>query len=156
MAYTSELESKEEDPGMRAYSTDFRRKVIQAYETGRGSQRALAQLFGVSLSFVQELLQRYRQTGNVEPKPHGGGNPGKVLRHLAVIERLHAQQPDASLAERCAKLAEAAQVHVSRMTMSRALERLRLTRKKNFSRHRARHAGRAASPSGIPAERADP
>jgi transposase len=131
---------------MRAYSTDFRRKVVQAYETGRGSQRALAQLFGVSLSCVQELLQRYRQTGSVAPKPHGGGNPGKVLKYLAEVARLHAQQPDASLAERCAQLAESAQVQVSRMTMSRALERLELTRKKRRSTRPNRTRRQGAKP----------
>jgi len=115
---------------MRAYSTDFRQKVVQAYEAGRGSQRALARLFGVSLSFVQELLQRYRQTGSIAPKPHGGGKPSKVAPHGAEIVRLHAEQPDASLAERCEQLAKRTQVRVSRMTMSRALARLALTRKK--------------------------
>ena len=123
---------------MRAYSTDFRRKVVQAYEAGRGSQRQVARHFGVSLGFVQELLQRYRQTGRVDPKPHGGGNPGKVRTHLAEIERLHAQRPDASLAERCEKLAAVAQVQVSRMTMSRALGRLHLTRKKRRSGPRSK------------------
>lgn len=118
---------------MRAYSADFRRKVVQAYEAGRGSQRALARLFGVSLSFIQELLQRSRQTGSVAPKPHGGGNPSKVRQHLAEIVRLHAEHPDASLAERCERLAKTVQVRVSRMTMSRALERLELTRKKRPS-----------------------
>jgi transposase len=118
---------------MRAYSTDFRWEVVQAYETGRGSQRHLARLFSVSLSFVQELLQRYRQAGSVEPRPHGGGNPGKVHRYLAEIERLHVQQPDASLVERYEKLAAVAQVQISRMTMSGALEQLHLTRKKRRS-----------------------
>ena len=134
---------------MRAYSTDFRRKVVQAYETGRGSQRALAQLFGVSLSCVQELLQRYRQTGSVAPKPHGGGNPGKVRPHLAEVARLHAQQPDASLAERCARLAESVQVRVSRMTMSRALERLQLTRKKRRSTRPNRTRLKEAKPERL-------
>src|SRR5262245_52107734 len=115
---------------MRAYSNDFRRKVVQAYEAGRGSQRVLARLFGVSLSFVQELLQRYRQTGSVAPKPHGGGKPSKVAPHGAEIVRLHTEQPDASLAERCEQLAKRTRVRVSRMTMSRALDRLELTRKK--------------------------
>jgi transposase len=115
---------------MRAYSTDFRQKVVQAYEAGRGSQRTLAGRFGVSLSFVQELLQRYRQTGSVAPKPHGGGKPSKVAPHGAEIARLHSEQPDASLAERCEQLAKTAHVRVSRMTMSRAVERLGLTRKK--------------------------
>lgn len=115
---------------MRAYPTDFRRKVVQAYEEGRGSQRHLARLFGVRASCVQELLQRYRQTGSVESKPHGGGNSGKVFGHLAAVERLHHHQPDASLSERGEQLAAAVQVRVSRMTMSRTLPRLQLTRKK--------------------------
>jgi putative transposase len=115
---------------MRPYSTDFRLKVVRAYERGEGSQRDLARLFGVSLSFVQELLQRYRRTGSVEPRPHGGGNPGKIKPYLAVVQRLHQQQPDASLAERCERLAATAPVHVGRTTMHRALRQLGLTRKK--------------------------
>ena len=115
---------------MRAYSTDFRHQVVQAYEAGRGAQRHLARLLSVSLSLVQELPQRSRQTGSVEPKPHGGGNAGKVLKHLAEVERFHLQQPAAALAERGEKLAEAVQVRVSRRTMSRALTRWELTRKK--------------------------
>jgi transposase len=123
---------------MRAYANDFRQKVVQAYEAGRGSQRAVARLFGVSLSIVQELLQRYRQTGSIVPKPHGGGKPSKVAPHRAEIVRLHAEQPDASLAERCEQLAKRTQVRVSRMTMSRVLERLALTREKRLSAPRSK------------------
>jgi transposase len=115
---------------MRAYSTDFRQKVVQAYKAGRGSQRALAGLFGVSWSFVQELLQRYRQTGSVAAKPQGGGPPSKVASHGAEIARLHREQPDASLAEGCEQFAKRTHVRVSRMTMSRAVARLALTREK--------------------------
>ena len=70
---------------MRPYSTDFRLKFVRAYEQGEGSQRQLARSFDDSLSVVQDLLQRYRQTGRVAPKPHGGGNPGKVRPYLAVV-----------------------------------------------------------------------
>lgn len=115
---------------MRPYSNDFRLKVVRAYERGEGSQRDLARLFEVSLSFIQELLQRYRQTGSVAPKPHGGGNPGKIKPYLRVLEHLHQQHPDASLAERCEHLAATAPVHVGRATMQRALKQLGLTRKK--------------------------
>jgi len=117
---------------MRAYSSDVRQKVVQAYEAGRGSQRALARLLGVSLSFVQELLQRDRRTGSVAPQPHGGGKPRKVAPHGAEIARLHTGQPDASWAERGEQLAKTVHVRVSRMTMSRALERLGLTREKRL------------------------
>jgi len=49
---------------VRAYSADFRLSVIHAYETGQGSQRQLARLFGISVSFVPE------STGNSSgPQP---------------------------------------------------------------------------------------
>lgn len=115
---------------MRPYSNDFRLKVVRAYERGEGSQRDLARLFEVSLSFIQELLQRYRQTGSVEPKPHGGGNPGKITPYLRIVEQLHQQQPDATLAERCEQLAALTPAHVGCTTMHRALLQLGLTRKK--------------------------
>jgi transposase len=118
---------------MRPYSTDFRLKVVRAYERGEGSQRHLARVFGVSLSFIHALLQRYRQTGSVQPRPHGGGNPGKLGPHSALVAQLHQQHPDASLAERCEQLVAAVQVQVSRATMSRTLRRLELTRKKRRS-----------------------
>ena len=118
---------------MRPYSTDFRLKVVQAYERREGSQRELARLFGVSLSFGQDLLHRYRRTGRVAPQPHGGGNPGKIGPYLGVVQQLHQEQPDASLAERCEQLATQVRVHVGRSTMHRALDHLGLTRKKRRS-----------------------
>ena len=118
---------------MSPYSSDFRLKVVRAYERGEGSQRELARFLGVSLSFVQALLQRYRRTGSVEPDPHGGGNPGKIGPYLRVVKQLHLQQPDASLAERCEQLATQGRVHVGRTTMHRALKQLGLTRKKRRS-----------------------
>ena len=123
---------------MKPYSTDFRLKVVRADEHGEGSQRDLARIFGVSLSFLQSLLQRYRQTGSVAPKPHGGGNPGKVRPYLAVVRQFHEQQPDASLAERCAGFAAAGHVRVGRTTRHRVLKQLGLTRKKRLSPQRNR------------------
>ena len=118
---------------MRPYSSDFRLKVVRAHERGEGSQRDLARFFGVSLSFVHDHLQRYRRTGSVEPKPHGGGNPGKLGPYLGIVQDLHHQQPDASLAERCERLAATAAVQVERTTMHRAPKHLGLTRKKRRS-----------------------
>ena len=135
---------------MRPYSADFRLKVVRAYERGEGSQRDLARLFGVSLSFVQGLLQRYRRTGSVEPKPHGGGNPGKIGPYLSVVHHLHQERPDASLAERCEQFATKVRVHAGRTTMHRALDQLGLTRKKRrFLRPRKtrRRAVKLGSPS---------
>jgi len=38
---------------MKTYSTDLRRKLVQAYEHRLGSQRALANAFGVSLGCLK-------------------------------------------------------------------------------------------------------
>jgi transposase len=130
---------------MRAYSADFRFSVVRAYENGQGSQRQLARLFGVSVSFVQNLLQHYRRTGSVTPKPHKGGSRGKIIQYLEVVERMQRQWPDASLVEMCDRLAAETQVTVSLATMCRALRRLRLGRGKRGPRRRARTAeGRPA------------
>lgn len=56
-----------------AYSTDLREKIVRAYDEGLGSQRKIAELFGVSRSFVEKLLHRRRTTGEVSALPHGGG-----------------------------------------------------------------------------------
>ncbi|WP_246162995.1 MULTISPECIES: helix-turn-helix domain-containing protein [Brasilonema] len=55
------------------YSTDLRQRVVDAYKAKEGSQRQLADRFKVSLSFVQRLIRRYRNTGKVSAKPHRGG-----------------------------------------------------------------------------------
>jgi transposase-like protein len=58
---------------MKAYSTDLRQKIIDAYKNGEGSLRVIAKRFSVSLNFIWSLWARYKQSGSVEPKPHGGG-----------------------------------------------------------------------------------
>lgn len=120
---------------MKAYSTDLRQKVVEAYNNQEGSQRQLAKRFRVSISFVQSLLQRYRQVGTVEPKTHGGGNPPKLSpKQIEVVEQLVAEDNDATLKELCLLLEQRTQVKVSRATMGRIVLRLKLTRKKNLPR----------------------
>ena len=120
---------------MKAYSIDLRQKIVEAYNNQEGSQRQLAKRFRVSLSFVQSLLQRYRQVGTVEPKAHGGGNPAKLSpEQLEVVEQLVAEDNDATLKELCLLLQQRTQVKVSRATMGRIVLSLKLTRKKNFAR----------------------
>src|SRR5215510_3222796 len=63
---------------MKTYSVDLRRKLVQAYEHRLGSQRALADAFGVSPSFVKKVLRRYRTTGQLTPKPPTGGQKPRL------------------------------------------------------------------------------
>jgi transposase len=54
-------------------STDLRQRIIAAYDAKEGSQRQLAERFKVSPSFIRDLMRHDRETGSVQPKPHGGG-----------------------------------------------------------------------------------
>jgi transposase len=127
---------------MRPYSRDLRLRVVQAYENREGSMRQLATRFRLSLSCVRDLLLRYRATGDVAPQPHGGGYPAKLdVTGLETLKTLVHATPDATLQELRTRLATTQQVMVSPATISRALTKLGLPRKKNLSRRRARAAG---------------
>ena len=124
---------------MRPYSRDLRTRVVTAYENHEGSMRQLATRFRLSLSCVRDLLTRYHATGDVAPKPHGGGYPAKLdAAGLDTIRPWVQQAPDATLKELCMRLQATTQLTVSSATMSRVLTKLGLPRKKNVSRRRAR------------------
>jgi transposase len=115
-------------------SLDLRQRIILAYQTKEGSQRQLAKRFKVSLSFVRDLLRRYRETGKIEPKPHGGGAVSKLeTKHLPIIKTLVDKQPDALLEELCERFTEQTTVQVGTSTMQRAVQNLKLSVKKNVS-----------------------
>ena len=83
---------------MSAYSHDLRQRVLDAVERGEGSIRQIARRFVVDLSFVVRLLQIYRRTGSIAPKPHRGGHPPALgPEDLERLRELVRQQPDATL-----------------------------------------------------------
>ena len=113
-------------------SIDLRQRIIAAYEAREGSQRQLAKRFKVSLSFIRDLMRHYRETGTVQPKPHGGGAIAKLGKeHLPIVEALVRAQPDAFLKELCEHFAQQTGVEVSVSTMQQAVRKLRLSVKKN-------------------------
>jgi transposase len=74
--------------GIAAYSIDLWQKIIHACERQLGSQRALADLSGVSLSFVEKRLRRHRRPGDIAPKPHAGGQRPALDAADALVLRL--------------------------------------------------------------------
>ena len=96
--------------------------------------RQLAARFRLSLSCVRDLLTRYRLTGDVTPKPHGGYPAQRDAAGLALVRTIIEQQPEATLQELGDGLRATAQVTVSPATMSRGFAKLGLSRKKNVSR----------------------
>lgn len=115
-----------------AYSVDLRRRVIEAWQNQEGSQRRIAQRFKVSLSFVRNLLRHYRFNGQIEAKRRGGFvRPRIDGENLQVVQRLLEEQNDALLSELCTRLQERTGIVVSIPTMHRAVQRLRVSYKKN-------------------------
>src|SRR3954463_8648376 len=116
---------------MTPYSQDLRQRIVDTIQRGDGTIRQVAERFLVSLSFVTRLLQLYRSTGSVEPRPHGGGNPAVLTpEDLQRLRELIRQQPDARLEECRTHLGASC----SLMTISRALSQLGLPRKKKVPR----------------------
>jgi transposase len=112
---------------MRPFSVDLRIRIVAAVEAGEHSLRALAELFSVDVSTIVRLRQRFRSTGSVQPKAHGGGARPKLDGEaVARLLELVRQQPDATLAELRSQLG----VACSLMTIFRVLRRHLITRKK--------------------------
>ena len=117
----------------RAYSVDLRQKIIDAHNQQEGSQRQLAKRFRVSLTFIESLLKRYRTDGTVEPRAHGGGRSTKLSpEQEVVLASLVEEDNDAILVELCERLEQRVGVHISRATMGRIVQKLKLTRKKKL------------------------
>lgn len=116
---------------MTPYSQDLRQRIVATIPRRDGTIPQVAERFLVSISFVTRLLQLYRSTGSVEPRPHGGGNPPVLTPDdLRRLREFIGQHPDATLEECRASLGASC----SLMTLSRALSRLGLPRKKKVPR----------------------
>jgi transposase len=117
---------------MPPYSRDLRRRIIETVERGAGSLGQIATRFLVSISFITRLLRRYRTTGSLDPKPHGGGRPPALgPEQLKRLRALLRNKPDATLEE----LRQGLGVDCSTIAIVRALKKLKITRKK-----KVRHA----------------
>jgi transposase len=123
---------------MKAYSVDLREKVVLAIEQGHGTQEKVAELFNVSVSFVESLLRSQRNRGTLEPKPLVGGRRRLVdPQGEQLLSSYVAEHPDATVQELVDWIKQTAQIEVSRPTMTRILQRLGLTRKKKYFQRRS-------------------
>src|ERR687889_1514056 len=116
---------------MKAYSLDLRQKVHAAALRGDRTVAEVAASFGVGTTFVDKVLALHRAGEDLAPRPHGGGYPARLLpRHEKLLRSQVRRQKDATLEELRAHLEAQAGLAVSVSTVSRALIRLDLGRKK--------------------------
>jgi transposase len=115
-------------------SDDLREHIIRFQENHADyTQQDLADEFGVSKSFIEKLLRRWRTTGSSAALPHAGGRTRTLQDHDRTVRQLIVAQPDATLAELQTRIAKKTKLVVSQPTLCRTLQRLRLRRKKRSS-----------------------
>ena len=116
---------------MKAYSLDLRQRVLSAALRGDRTIPEVAELFGVSMTFVNKLLRLHRAGDGLAPRPHGGGHTPRLgARHHRLLRSALAANNDATLGELREHLAAKSRAAVSDSTVSRALKALGLPRKK--------------------------
>lgn len=116
---------------MRPYSLDFRKKIIEARIKENVSIRQLALRFRVSKNFVQKIIKRYEETGEIAPRIQGGGNEPKVNQEsLVILIEIIEKNRGATLAKLCKLLEEKTKIKISIATMGRITQKLNYTVRK--------------------------
>lgn len=118
----------------------MRKRVVEAYKKQNKSHDEITELFGVGRACLSRWLRLDREkNGNLEPEPHGGGNPPKIAAsEYGLLRVLVRQTPDATRDELCAEWLKARGVKVSLAAMGRALKEAGFTRKKSSGERRSK------------------
>jgi transposase len=116
---------------MGAYSLDLRTRVLADWDAGMKAEEVAAK-YRVSRAWVHRLVQRRRETGEIGPRRQTKFRARTLAEQEDRLRFLVTAQPDRTLAELRDELPTAA----SLATIWRALERLKLTVKKNRTRRR--------------------
>ena len=110
----------------KAYSYDFRQKVIQAIERDGLKKSEASELFNISRNTINLWFQRQAATGDVQLKPRPTASPTQKITDWEKFRAFAKQHEDKTQAE----MAQLWEGDISSRTISRALQKLGLTRKK--------------------------
>lgn len=131
------------------YPVALRERAVRAYEDGTDTYQVMAARFAISVNTLVRWVQRARTTGEVAPRPKGGGWRSPV--DLATLHRLVAERPDRTTDEltRVYNRTVAAAQRVHRSSVLRALQRSGYVFKKN-DRGRRNRIGPTSATSAPP------
>jgi transposase len=132
---------------MQPYSLDFRKKIIEVREQENISIRKVAERFKVAKSFVQKLLKRAQETGDISPLAQGGSPPTKLKsEQLVTLVEIIEKNNDATLKELTEMLELKTGIKVSISTMGRISNQLNYTLKKKHSMRQRKQANEFKKP----------
>lgn len=119
----------------KAYSEDCRRKVMQAIEMDGLKKCEASQLFNISRNTINLWCQGKAATGDLLPKPRQAQTTSSKITDwdkFRAFVKTHQDKTQAELAQLWGG--------VSQRTLSRALQKIDHTRKKNVWLHSARRS----------------
>ena len=110
----------------KAYSYDLRQKVMQAIELDGMKKSEASQVFNISRNTINLWFQRKAETGDVQVKPGPTTSPKQKITDWEKFRAFAKEHEDKTQVE----MAELWDGDISSRTISRALQKLGLTRKK--------------------------
>jgi transposase len=130
---------------MRAIPVPMRERIIQLYERGKSTSE-IAAFSGFCVAAVRRVRQQFKARGTLQPQTHCCGRKTLLTpTRKARLQKLVAEQPDATLAELGTRLDRP----FGTSTVDGWLRRLGLTCKKNAARRRAVSARRRQATSSL-------
>ena len=114
---------------MKPTSIDLRKRIVTARTEDGQSMGEIAHRFKIPKGTVQNILERWRDDGTLQPRPRlAGRKPAFSPEEKRRLARQVDAHPDATLAE----LREHSGKQVSLVCLHRTLRHLGFTRKKNL------------------------
>jgi len=110
----------------KAYSYDLRQKVMQAIELDGLKKSEASEIFNISRNTINLWFQRKAETGDVEVKPRPTRSRKQKIADWEKFRAFAKEHEDKTQAE----MAQLWEGDISSRTISRALQKLGLTRKK--------------------------
>jgi transposase len=130
---------------MKAIPVPMRQRIIQLYEQGK-STRDIATFSGFCVAAVRRIRQQFKVRGTLKPRTYLCGRKTLLTRtRQARLEKLVAEQPDATLAE----LGQRLDRPFGTSTVDLWLRKLGLSCKKNAARRRTAAARRGGAKNTV-------
>ena len=113
----------------KAYSYDFRQKVIQAIELDGLKKSEASQVFNISRNTIDLWFKRKAETGNIKLKPRQIGQQATKINDWEKFRAFVEAHGDKTQSE----MAALWDGEISQPTISRALAKIKQTRKKKHT-----------------------
>ena len=76
-----------------------RQRSIEAYRSGKGTQRQIANMYGVGLRTFARWWNQFNYHGQTASRPRGHNPPALNEKEMKALDKLIQKQPDLTLAQ---------------------------------------------------------